>query len=164
MWKYYVFLTDLKQSEVDALLADIAAGKLHPMEAKKRLARSIVADFHGQAAALAADENWATGVQRREITANVEKVSIPIRDIARMNAVSLEIAEADCNKEVFVDTARLIFRLGMKTSRSEAHRQVSAGVNIDGEKTTEQWFSLDRPRPCELVVRIGKRIKIAMIR
>jgi tyrosyl-tRNA synthetase len=148
---------------VDALQADVVSGVLHPMEAKKRLARTIVAGFHGEAAALAADENWAIGVQRREITADVEKVSIPIRDIARMDAASLEKAEGDSNKEVFIDTARLVFRLGMKTSRSEAQRQVSAGVNIDGEKSTEQWFRVDRPRPCEIVVRIGKQTKIAVI-
>jgi tyrosyl-tRNA synthetase len=134
------------------------------MEAKKRLARSIVGDFHGEAAALAADENWAIGVQRREITADVEKVPIPIRDIARMDAVSLEKAEVDNNKEVFIDTAKLIFRLGMKASRSDAQRQVSAGVNIDGKKSTEQWFRIDGPRPCEVVVRIGRQIKIAVIR
>ena len=133
------------------------------MEAKKRLARTITAGFHGEAAALAADENWAAGVQRREITAEVEKVSIPIRDIARMDAVSLEQAEEDRNKEFFVDTARLIVRLGMKTSRSEAQRQVSAGVNIDGEKSNKQLFRVDRPRPCEVVVRIGKQTKIAVI-
>ena len=51
MWKYFVFLTDLKQSEVDALRSDAAAGKVHPMELKKRLARSITADFHGKDAA-----------------------------------------------------------------------------------------------------------------
>jgi tyrosyl-tRNA synthetase len=47
MWKYWVFLTDLRQSEVDALQDEVAAGRLHPMEAKKRLARSITAGFHG---------------------------------------------------------------------------------------------------------------------
>ena len=52
MWKYWVFFTDLKQSEVDALEAEVRAGKLHPMEAKKRLARTITAGFHGEAAAL----------------------------------------------------------------------------------------------------------------
>ena len=50
MWKYWVFLTDLRQSEVDALKAEVAAGKLHPMEVKKRLARTITAGFHGEAA------------------------------------------------------------------------------------------------------------------
>ena len=55
MWKYWIFLTDLKQSEVEAMQAEVAAGALHPMEAKKRLARGIVGDFHGEAAALGAD-------------------------------------------------------------------------------------------------------------
>src|SRR5271165_897496 len=48
MWKYWVFLTDLRQSEVDALKAEVAAGSLHPMEAKKQLARTIVSGFHGE--------------------------------------------------------------------------------------------------------------------
>ena len=52
MWKYWVFLTDLGRSEVDAIKAEVAAGKLHPMEVKKRLARTITAGFHGEAAAL----------------------------------------------------------------------------------------------------------------
>src|SRR5271168_1082958 len=46
MWKFWALLTDLRQSEVDGLQAEVAAGTLHPMEAKKRLARTIVADFH----------------------------------------------------------------------------------------------------------------------
>jgi tyrosyl-tRNA synthetase len=52
MWKYWTLLTDLKQSEVEQLKAEVAAGTLHPMEAKKRLARTIVADFQGLPGAL----------------------------------------------------------------------------------------------------------------
>ena len=70
MWKYWVLLTDLQQSEIEAMRAEVAAGKLHPMETKKKLARTIVAGFHGEAAAASADENWARmfqaeGRQRR---------------------------------------------------------------------------------------------------
>jgi tyrosyl-tRNA synthetase len=162
MWKYWVLLTDLKQSEVDALRASVAAGSVHPMEAKKRLARTITAGFHGEEAALAADENWAAGVQRREVPVDVERVSILIRDVARMDSISLQQAEADRNKDVFIDTARLIFRLGMKNSRKDAERQVSAGVNIDGEKISQQWFKIGS-RPREIAVRIGKQIKVAVI-
>jgi tyrosyl-tRNA synthetase len=162
MWKYWVFLTDLKQSEVDALKAEVAEGKLHPMEAKKRLARTITAGFHGESAAIAADENWVTGVQRREVPADVEKISTPLRELARMDAVSLQLAEADLGMEAIIDTARLIFRLGMKASRKDAERQVSAGVTINGEKTTKQWFRVGQ-RPCEIVVRFGKQIKIAVV-
>src|ERR1700734_2458941 len=38
MWKYWTFLTDLPQSQIDAMQAQVAAGKLHPMETKKILA------------------------------------------------------------------------------------------------------------------------------
>src|SRR6185312_2601066 len=43
MWRYWELLTDLRQSEIDQMRADVASGALHPMEAKKRLARTIVA-------------------------------------------------------------------------------------------------------------------------
>src|ERR1700728_2066860 len=56
MWKYYVLLTDLKQSEIDALQSEVAAGRTHPMDTKKKLALTIVAGFHGEAAACNAGE------------------------------------------------------------------------------------------------------------
>ena len=31
MWKYFLFLTDLRGSEIEAMRADVAAGKLHPI-------------------------------------------------------------------------------------------------------------------------------------
>jgi tyrosyl-tRNA synthetase len=162
MWKYFLLLTDLRGSEVEALKADVAAGKLHPMETKKRLARTIVADFHDEAAAESADENWARMFQGRAIPPDAEKVPISIRDVARMDAVSLQQAEADPSKDAFIDTARLIVRLGMKASRKDAERQVSAGVVINGEKMTQQWFKIGS-RPREIPVRIGKQLKIAVI-
>ena len=36
MWKYFLLLTDLRGSEVDAMKARSCAGRLHPMDAKKR--------------------------------------------------------------------------------------------------------------------------------
>jgi tyrosyl-tRNA synthetase len=46
MWRYWTLLTDLRQSEIDAMRASVDAGTLHPMQAKKDLARTITADFH----------------------------------------------------------------------------------------------------------------------
>jgi len=162
MWKYWVLLTDLRQSEIEAMRADVAAGKLHPMKTKKKLARTIVAGFHGEAAARSADENWARMFQERTLPADVEKVSISIRDIARMDAASLQKAEGDLKMSVPIDTARLIVRLGMKASRTEAERQIRAGVTVDNVKITQQWFVIDS-RPREVAVRIGKQLKIAVI-
>ena len=81
MWKYWVFLTDLKQSEVDALKAEVAAGTLHPMEAKKRLARTITSGFHGEEAALSADENWARMFQQKEVAEDLEEVALAYADL-----------------------------------------------------------------------------------
>ena len=49
MWKYWTLLTDLRQSEITQMQADVASGALHPMQAKKNLAHSITTDFHSKA-------------------------------------------------------------------------------------------------------------------
>ncbi|HZD46432.1 MAG TPA: tyrosine--tRNA ligase, partial [Acidobacteriaceae bacterium] len=76
MWSYWTLLTDLKQSEVDALKAEVANGAEHPMEVKKRLARTIVAGFHSEEAAQRADENWAKQFQRDETPEDLDEVAI----------------------------------------------------------------------------------------
>ncbi len=162
MWKYFFLLTDLRGSEIETMRGEVAAGKLHPMETKKQLARTIVADFHGVAAAKGADENWARMFQQRTLPTDVEKVPISIRDVARMDAASLQKAEGNLKMEVPVDIARLIVRLGMRASRTEAERQLRVGITIDNEKVTQQLFMIDT-RPRELTVRVGKQLKIAVI-
>src|SRR4051812_17841560 len=47
MWKYYLLLTDVGSAGVSALQQQVAAGSVHPRQAKADLAARIVADFHG---------------------------------------------------------------------------------------------------------------------
>ncbi|HEY1256001.1 MAG TPA: tyrosine--tRNA ligase, partial [Terracidiphilus sp.] len=82
MWKYWVYLTDLRQSEVDDLHAAVGAGREHPMEMKKRLARTIITGFHGGMAARNADENWAKMFQQKETAENLEEVAITFVNVA----------------------------------------------------------------------------------
>lgn len=53
--------------EVAALQADLAADRVPPMEAKKRVAEAIVARYHGGGAASGARERFERTVQRREL-------------------------------------------------------------------------------------------------
>src|SRR5277367_3631370 len=76
MWRYWTLLTDLRQSEIDKMQADVASGALHPMEAKKLLARTIVTGFDSEEAAREADENWAKQFQRREMPEIAERISL----------------------------------------------------------------------------------------
>src|SRR5262249_41575619 len=45
MYRYYLLLTDLSVAQIDEVR------KMHPRQAKEQLAKTIVADFHGQKAA-----------------------------------------------------------------------------------------------------------------
>ena len=49
MWRYYELLTDLAIPQIEALKDDVAYGTLHPMRAKKDLAKRIISDFHSSA-------------------------------------------------------------------------------------------------------------------
>src|SRR5271156_3033357 len=134
MWKYWIFLTDLRQSDIERMQAEVADGSLHPMEAKKRLARTIVAGFHSEEAAHKADEDWAVRFQQRNLEAVAEEVPVDLRQIAAAGA--LESALSDRNLPVDIHVAKLLVALGLKTSRAEADRQVTAGGNIDGVTST----------------------------
>ena len=57
--------------QVAELQADIAAGRLPPIEAKKRIAEAIVAKYHGAEAARTARERFEQTVQRRELPAEM---------------------------------------------------------------------------------------------
>jgi tyrosyl-tRNA synthetase len=162
MWRYWIFLTDLRQSEIEQMQADVAAGTLHPMEAKKRLARTIVAGFHSEAAARKADEDWALQFQKRDVEAVAEEVAVDWRVVARADAVSIEKAVQSPTVPVYIDVAKLLVALGLKKSRTEADRQVTAGVNIDGVTSTEKLMRVES-RPARIVVRVGKQARIAVI-
>jgi tyrosyl-tRNA synthetase len=162
MWRYWIFLTDLRQSEVERMQSDVATGALHPMEAKKRLARTIVAGFHSEEAARKADEAWAMQFQQRNVEGVAEEVKVDFRRVARADAVSLDHAVRDRARPVHVDVAKLLVELGLKSSRTDADRQVNAGVSIDGVSSTEKLLRIER-RPVRIAIRVGKRAKIAVI-
>src|ERR1700753_15562 len=55
MWRYWIFLTDLRKGDIERMQTEVSSGALHPMDAKKRLARTLVAGFHSEEAARKAD-------------------------------------------------------------------------------------------------------------
>jgi tyrosyl-tRNA synthetase len=162
MWRYWVFLTDLRQSDIDQMRADVAGGALHPMEAKKRLARTIVAGFHSEAATRKADEEWAMQFQQRNVEAVAEEAVVDLRRVARADAAFLDRAVRDGALTVDIDVAKLLVELGLKASRTDADRQVTAGVGINGITSTDKVIKLEQ-RPARIAIRVGKRAKIAVI-
>jgi len=154
MWKYWLLLTDLRQSEVDALHADVAAGVLHPMEAKKRLARTITASFHGEIAALAADENWSRMFQQKEAAEDLEEVAIAYADL---------VGPSGAPGDLQIRLPKLLIHLGLAASGAEASRKIAEkAVKLDGELATNTLVPVSA-LPARIVIRLGKRAKIALI-
>jgi tyrosyl-tRNA synthetase len=160
MWRYWIFLTDLRQSEIDQMQTDVGSGALHPMEVKKRLARTIVAGFHSEEAARKADEDWAMRFQQRNVEATAEEVAVDLRQVAV--GAGLEFALSDQSHPVDINVAKLLVALGLKNSRTEAERQVTAGVNIDGVTSSNKLIHVEK-RPARIAVRVGKQAKIALL-
>jgi tyrosyl-tRNA synthetase len=156
MWKYWVFLTDLKQSEVDALQAEVTAGKLHPMEAKKRLARTITAGFHGEAAAQSADENWARMFQQKGEAEDLDEVSVVYENIAGPSA-------RKPGDPLEIRLPKLLVQIGLAVSGAEANRKIVEGaVKVNGGVCSGPVFYIDA-LPKRVSIRLGKRAKIAVI-
>jgi len=163
MWKYWTFLTDLPQSQIDAMQASVASGDLHPMQAKKNLAHSITADFHSLAEANAAAESWATQFQQKGVAEDVEQVAVALTEVARLDQVSLQLAQTNRNVAVPIDLAKLLVCLKIKDSRRSAETQITtAGIFVDGIKTQNVLHSVP-VRPATLTIRSGRQTKIAIL-
>jgi tyrosyl-tRNA synthetase len=147
MWRYYELLTDLTIPEIEQLKADVAAGKLHPMRAKKDLAKRIIADFHSPADAEAAEENWARQFQKDEVPENLEEVVIAAAEVGT-------IGEGIAN----VNLGKVLAHAGLADSNSDAQRKIKAGsVKIDGDTCKDLY--LQTSLPVEKVFRVGRKMK-----
>lgn len=146
MWKYWTLLTDLRGSEIQQMQADVAAGKLHPMQAKKNLAHAITADFHSAAEADAAAENWAKQFQQRGVADDLEEVAVAYDAIAG-------------NAENTVRMAKLLVQAGLAASASEATRKLGEGaVRVGTDVYKDALLAVELP--ARLTVRLGKRAKM----
>ena len=130
------------------------AGTLHPMEVKKRLARTITADFHGEAAAAAADENWARMFQQKETAEDLEEVDIAYADVAGPPSASGGIQ---------IRVPKLLVQMGLAATGAEANRKIAEkAVKLDGEVADNALVTV-ASLPARIVVRLGKRAKVAVI-
>ena len=115
MWRYYLLLTDLSESDITALKARVASGAEHPKQAKIALAQRIVGDFHGAGAGAEAADRFDKRA-RGEPTGTEPVLEWTLA------------AESKPMRQVLVE-------LKLATSGSDADRKLDQGaVTIDGER------------------------------
>jgi tyrosyl-tRNA synthetase len=159
MWSYWTLLTDLRQSEIDKMQADVASGKLHPMTAKKQLAENITAGFHGELAASTAANKWVKQFQQKETPEDLEEVHVSYADLVGPSGAPTSPGSPSLQIRV----PKLLVKLGLASSGAEASRKLAENaVRIDGEVVTNAVLPLAGVST-RLSVRIGKKAKVAVI-
>jgi tyrosyl-tRNA synthetase len=151
MWKYWIFLTDKKQSEIDAMRESVSAGGMHPMLVKKMLAFSITSDFHSTADAEAAAHNWSTQFQQKGVAEDLPEVEVSIL------AEGLLSSDADSGTEPAIRIPKLLQLAGLAASAGEASRKLAENaVSINGIKFTGKLAPREELGDTP-VLRLGKK-------
>ena len=166
MWRYYELLTDVSVNEIEGMKKDVAAGRRHPMETKKELARRIVQDFHSAEAARSADENWSRQFQKDQMPENVEQISVKYADVGwstsgDTGAAAQNAGQSHAGHGIKLD--KLLVACGLASSAAEAGRKIKEGAVRIGEKVEKESRVFAENLPAKWPIRLGKRMKIAVI-
>ncbi|MFY9609695.1 MAG: tyrosine--tRNA ligase [Blastocatellia bacterium] len=136
MWRYYELLTDLAPAEIEQIKQAAAHGERHPRDLKAELGRRIVADFHSQAEADEASDEFDRMFKEHQTPENVPVVKLPLGD-TRLTTV--------------------LFENHLAESISDAQRKIrDRGVRVNGEVVTNVAHRLGL-QPGELLIQVGKR-------
>jgi tyrosyl-tRNA synthetase len=150
MWRYWTLLTDLRASEIAAMQAQVRAGSLHPMQAKKNLAWTITKGFHSAAEADAAAEGWARMFQQRGVSEDVPVVKVSLAEDG------LVAAAAD-GGTAEIRIPKLLVLAGLANSAAEATRKLAENaVSLNGEKISGRTYRRDTMGDSP-VLRLGKK-------
>ncbi|MDP9966854.1 tyrosyl-tRNA synthetase [Variovorax paradoxus] len=132
MWRWYTLLSFQSLAQIEALKAEIAAGR-NPKDAKVALAKEITARFHSAAAAEAAEQDFI----------NRSKGGVP-DDIPELSLAGAPLG-----------IAQLLKQAGLAPSASEGNRLIDGGgVRVDSVVVSDKALKLPAGR---YVVQVGKR-------
>ncbi len=125
MWRYFELLSNKSLEEIEAMKKDVENGTLHPKMAKESLAVEIVTLYHGEPAALQAQQGF---------NAVFAKGSFP------EDAPTYTCKEGEESlPPVFLANS------GLASSRSDAKRKIPSGAfSINGEKCLDEKTPLPK--------------------
>ena len=148
MWRYYELLTDISIADIEKMKRES-----HPMQAKKKLAWRIVADFHSPETADKAAEDWTKQFQKHEAPADVDEIRVRIADLGPMSlegGVFQRITWAASDSTGFVVKTEKLIRQAARKIKEKA-------VSINGEVVQGVAIGISPDIP--ITVRVGRKIK-----
>jgi tyrosyl-tRNA synthetase len=134
--KYWRLGLDATDGDVAAVASGLAAGD-YPRDWKRRLARSIVVEYHGEEAAKSAEAHFDRLFVRHDLPEEVPEVTVTLDEGSAPLPWVLRAA-------------------GLASSTSEGRRLVEqGGVSLDGERVADPSLTLAAGRTA--LIQVGKR-------
>ena len=155
---YFTLVTAVPGEEIEEMRRQLSERSVNPMELKKRLAREIVAEYHGPKEAERAQERFEGVFQRRaeaKLPFGGAKVSY---ELIRTVPVSLSGPPLGwiSGSESRWRLARVLVDTGLASSISEARRLIRQGaVDIDGAVHDSEYLAAPDVRD-GMTIRVGK--------
>lgn len=141
MLNWFELCSDVPLDEAAALVRDSQTGDLNPRDVKRRLAREIVALYHGDEEAQKADEYFVETFSKRAQPVEAEEAAIP----------------PEALREGSVSIGHLVAALGLAKSAGEAKRLMQSGaVSLDSEKVSDPVAILPIEDVVGKILRVGK--------
>ena len=137
MFRYYELLSDLSMEQITALKQDMEEGKIHPKAVKVQLAKELVARFHDQDAAEAAEKNFEQVFKKHALPDDIPEKTISVA-------------------EETIWLPRLLLKAGMVKSTSDGRRMIKQkAVSVDGDKVTDPQAEISTQG--QVLLKVGKR-------
>jgi tyrosyl-tRNA synthetase len=139
MWRYYELLTDLTVDQIAGLRRVTENGERNPRDIKADLAKKIVSDFHSDAEAQKAEEEFTRIFRNKQTPEEIEERIVAFGDR---------------------ELRHLLIELGLASSNAEARELIKGGgVSLDGERCNLQTKYLISIRPGKPGhdIKVGKR-------
>ncbi len=137
MWKYFELLTDKTIDEINALKFKCEAAETNPRDLKIELAETIIAEFHSEADANQAGENFIN---------QFSKGNLP-DEIDEMKVAPGEYKIAD-----------LLMVTELVESKGEAKRLIKqGGVKLNEEKVEDAGVDIKIDESSKILLQVGKR-------
>jgi len=133
MWKYYLLCTDLTPPQIEEKKRE------HPMDAKRELARIIIAEFHSTEAATEAESEFRRVFSERQVPTDLEEATLPASSEAQL-------------------LSKVIVAAGLAPTNKEAQRLIGqGGVLVDDEKVEDSRRALEATAGKTYLLKVGKR-------
>jgi tyrosyl-tRNA synthetase len=147
MWRYFLLLTDLTPQQIIQLQHSVAAGREHPLEVKKNLARRVITDFHNGDAAIQAQKDFEAQFREKTLPSDLASMRFPLQSPRKL--------------------FRLLTELKLFPTNAEATRKIKEGAvymtladsdHPEWQRLSDPTWQLNPAEHPEVIFRVGRRL------